>query len=321
MDKATDAAAESRAGFGAKGECIYLSKVSQICSDSLTSASPICRKSDQPTEGYDFHNHMMPYGPLGLHRPILLEILQSKLSSDCKIHTSKRLERYETSEKGSINLVFSDGSTVSADILYGPPTFSGTIAYGGGLQKAKFAERFPNHRALDHPKAWCGKNMHVVSHPVGPSIGIICYYSDPDTEGKPYEGALVADVAKEDVTKRFENWNRTCYRCSSVEVYNAWAVHVVKPLPCYVSGPVVLIGDAAHAMTPHQGVGGGQAIEDAHILGRLLAHSLTKTENIPAVLKLYEELRLTLTQEMVEKSRVNGMMYEFNHPLTAIAAQ
>ncbi|KAJ7215163.1 hypothetical protein C8J57DRAFT_1396941 [Mycena rebaudengoi] len=303
------------------------------------SRGPIFRKSDQPTEGYDFHDHMMPYGPLGLHRPTLLEILQSKLSPDCKIHTSKRLESYATSENGSVNLVFSGGSVGTADILVGadgvhsatrgsmfkslgdgykqyiPATFSGTIAYRGGMPKAKFAEAFPNHRALEYPKLWCGKNMHVVSHPLGPSIGMICYCSKPEMEGKPYDAPLVTDVATQDVAELFENWEPDLLPLiKGVESYNAWAIHVVNPLPCYVSSSVVLLGDAAHAMTPHQGVGGGQAIEDAHMLGRLLAHPLTRKEKIPSVLKLYEELRFSPTQDAAEKSRVNGTMYEFNHP-------
>ncbi|KAJ7080838.1 FAD/NAD-binding domain-containing protein [Mycena epipterygia] len=300
---------------------------------------PIFRKSDQPTEGYDFHDHMMPYGPLGLHRPTLLEILQSKLSTDCKIHTSKRLERYEVADDGSVSLIFSDGSRGVADVLVGADgvhsatrgsmfaslgdgyeqyiraTFSGTIAYRGALSKAKFAEAFPNHRALDHPKLWCGKNMHVVSHPLGPNIGMICYRSKPETEGKAYEEPLVTDVATQDVADLFKNWEPDLLPLiKSVDSYNAWAIHVVNPLPRYVSGSVVLIGDAAHAMTPHQGVGGGQAIEDAHILGRLLAHPLATKEKISAILKLYEDLRLSPTQEVAEKSRVNGTMYEFNHP-------
>ncbi|KAJ7464503.1 hypothetical protein FB451DRAFT_1263683 [Mycena latifolia] len=302
------------------------------------SRGPIFRKSDQPAEGYDFHDHMMPYGPLGIHRPTLLEILQSKLSTDCKIHTSKRLERYETSEDGSVTLVFSDSSTATADILVGadgvhsatrasmfkslgdgyeqyiPAVFSGTVAYRGAMSKAKFAEAFPDHRALDHPKLWCGKNMHVVSHPLGPMISMLCYCSTPDMEGKPYPGALVADVDTQDVCKRFENWEPDLLPLiQHVESYSAWAIHVVSPLPCYVSGSVVLVGDAAHAMTPHQGVGGGQAIEDAHILGRLLAHPLAAKRKIPAILKLYEDLRLSPTQAAAEKSRINGMMYEFNH--------
>ncbi|KAJ7110796.1 FAD/NAD(P)-binding domain-containing protein [Mycena crocata] len=303
------------------------------------SRGPIFRKSDQPTEGYEFHDHMMPYGPLGLHRPVFLEILQSKLSADCKIHTSKRLERYDMSGNGLVNLVFADGSVASADILIGADgvhsatrgsmfkafgdgyeqyisaTFSGTIAYRGGMPKAKLAEAFPNHRALEHPKLWCGKNMHVVSHPLGPSIGMICYVSQPEMEGKPYNGALVSDVATQDVANLFEKWEPDLLPLiKNVETYNAWAIHVVNSLPRYVSGPVALIGDAAHAMTPHQGVGGGQAIEDAHILGRLLAHPLANTDNIAAILKLYEELRLAPTQDAAEKSRINGTMYEFNHP-------
>ncbi|KAJ7644892.1 hypothetical protein FB45DRAFT_898914 [Roridomyces roridus] len=301
------------------------------------SRGPIFRKSDQPSEGFDFHDHMMPYGPLGLHRPTLLEILQSKISDDCKIHTSKRLEGYDTLENGVVNLIFSDGSTATADILvaadgvhsstraslfktlgeeqYIQPVFSGTIAYRGGFPKSKLAEAFPDHWAMNHPKVWCGKNMHVVSHPLGPSIGMICYVSIPEAEGAIYDGPLVREVPNEEVVRLFENWEPDLHPLiKSVESYSAWAIHVVKPLPTYVSGPVVLLGDAAHAMTPHQGVGGGQAIVDAHILGRLLAHPLTSKSNVSAVLDLYDSLRRPPTEEVTEKSRINGLMYEFNHP-------
>ncbi|KAF7350687.1 FAD NAD-binding domain-containing protein [Mycena sanguinolenta] len=300
------------------------------------SRGPIFRKSDQPMEGFDFHDHMMPYGPLSLHRPTFLEILQSKLSADCKIHTSKRLEKYTTSGKDSeVQLVFADGSIATADILVGAdgvhsatraslfasmgdgyeqyiqPIFSGTIAYRGSFPKAKLAEALPSDRV----KFWCGKNMHVVSHPLGPSIGMICYCSDPDAEGKPFNGPLVTEAATEDVVKRFANWEPDLRPLvQAAETYNAWAIHVVNPLPCYVSGSVVLIGDAAHAMTPHQGVGGGQAVEDAHILARLLSHPVTRKEHITGVLKLFEDLRLAPTQDAAEKSRMTGMMYEFSHP-------
>ncbi|KAJ7133826.1 hypothetical protein C8R46DRAFT_1362359 [Mycena filopes] len=299
----------------------------------------IFRKSDQPTEGFDFHDHTLPYGPLGLYRPTLLEILQSRLSPNCKIHTAKRLESYTTSPDGSVNIKFSDGSAATADILVGadgvhsatrrsmftalgagyeqyiPPVFSGRIAYRGSASKAKFGEAFPDHIALNHPKVWCGKNMHVVSHPLGPNIGMICYSTEPQLEGTPYTKPLVADVTTAEVVKLFEDWEPVLPPLiQAVETYNAWAIHVVKPLPCYAAGAAVLIGDAAHAMTPDQGVGGGQAIEDAHILGRLLAHPLTSKAKLPLVLKLYERLRLGPTQAAAEKSRVNGMMYEFHHP-------
>jgi salicylate hydroxylase len=41
---------------------------------------------------------------------------------------------------------------------------------------------------------------------------------------------------------------------------------------------------------------------------------LATKEKIPRILKLYEDLRLSRTQDAAEKSRINGLMYEFNHP-------
>lgn len=43
------------------------------------------------------------------------------------------------------------------------------------------------------------------------------------------------------------------------------------PIPRWHSGKLVLIGDAAHPMTPNLGQGGCQAIEDAVVLGHLLS--------------------------------------------------
>ncbi|KAG5222610.1 Salicylate hydroxylase [Salix suchowensis] len=72
--------------------------------------------------------------------------------------------------------------------------------------------------------------------------------------------------------------------------------------------------DKAHAMTPHQGVGGGQAIEDAHLFGRLLAHPKTTEDNLPIVPQIYQDIRLQFAQQKAERSRLNGLIYKFNHP-------
>jgi 2-polyprenyl-6-methoxyphenol hydroxylase-like FAD-dependent oxidoreductase len=45
---------------------------------------------------------------------------------------------------------------------------------------------------------------------------------------------------------------------------------VVLPPPWY-QGRVILIGDAAHASTPHLGQGAAMAVEDAVVLGELVA--------------------------------------------------
>lgn len=50
----------------------------------------------------------------------------------------------------------------------------------------------------------------------------------------------------------------------------------LPPLSRWWKGRVVLLGDAAHGMTPNLGQGGAQAIEDACVLARQLAHHDTR---------------------------------------------
>ena len=54
-----------------------------------------------------------------------------------------------------------------------------------------------------------------------------------------------------------------------------WAIADRAPLARWHDGPVVLLGDACHPMTPYMAQGAAQALEDAMILARCLdAHDL-----------------------------------------------
>ena len=64
-------------------------------------------------------------------------------------------------------------------------------------------------------------------------------------------------------------------------------------VPTWHRGPMVIIGDAAHAPSPTSGQGASMAAED----GVLLAKALRDTSSIPAALEAYERLR----RERVEK--------------------
>jgi 2-polyprenyl-6-methoxyphenol hydroxylase-like FAD-dependent oxidoreductase len=69
----------------------------------------------------------------------------------------------------------------------------------------------------------------------------------------------------------------------------------LAPLRRWWRGRVVLLGDAAHAMTPNLGQGGAQAIEDALVLADQLARSGTVQE----ALRAYQRLRRPRVQRMV----------------------
>ncbi|MDH6677841.1 2-polyprenyl-6-methoxyphenol hydroxylase-like FAD-dependent oxidoreductase [Rhodococcus sp. LBL1] len=83
-------------------------------------------------------------------------------------------------------------------------------------------------------------------------------------------------------------------------------------LPSFRQGRVLLLGDAAHAMTPNLGQGGGQAMEDAATLAallRTLAPQPTpdRTE-LETALTRYDRLRRPRTQKIAQRSRAIGTL-------------
>jgi hypothetical protein len=54
--------------------------------------------------------------------------------------------------------------------------------------------------------------------------------------------------------------------------------------------------------------------KDAFVLGRLLAHPLTTSDNVHAALKAYQDVRLPASHFVVRKSEDMGYMYEFDAP-------
>jgi 2-polyprenyl-6-methoxyphenol hydroxylase-like FAD-dependent oxidoreductase len=72
-----------------------------------------------------------------------------------------------------------------------------------------------------------------------------------------------------------------------------------EPIRDWGSGPVTLLGDAAHPMLPHAGQGAAQALEDAVALGLVLRDA----ENVSAALRKYERVRARRTASIVKFGR------------------
>jgi 2-polyprenyl-6-methoxyphenol hydroxylase-like FAD-dependent oxidoreductase len=71
------------------------------------------------------------------------------------------------------------------------------------------------------------------------------------------------------------------------------------PIEDWGSGPVTLLGDAAHPMLPHTGQGAAQALEDAVALGLVLS----ETREIPEALRRYERIRSRRSGAILKQGR------------------
>ncbi|GAA5163652.1 MULTISPECIES: FAD-dependent monooxygenase [Amycolatopsis] len=82
------------------------------------------------------------------------------------------------------------------------------------------------------------------------------------------------------------------------------------PLPAYTHGNVVLLGDAAHAVTPDLGQGACQAIEDAVTLAAAL-----RSAPVPDALARYDRERLPRTRKIARTARRKGRVSVSPSPL------
>ena len=85
----------------------------------------------------------------------------------------------------------------------------------------------------------------------------------------------------------------------------------LKPLHRWWREACVLLGDAAHAMTPNLGQGGGQAIEDAWALARHLAAPVAPAE----AFSKYQDERMKRAQHIVKIAWMIGQTAHWTHPV------
>lgn len=120
-------------------------------------------------------------------------------------------------------------------------------------------------------------------------------------------------------TKTTESWSATgdlAEMLSCFEDFPNWVLDLMKlgkdiklwqlrdqdPLPSYIKGRTVLIGDAAHAMTPHQAQGCTQAVEDAEGL-RLLNDIGVTRENVGKALVDFDSVRRPRASQIQDNTR------------------
>ncbi|WP_165777393.1 FAD-dependent monooxygenase [Amycolatopsis antarctica] len=121
------------------------------------------------------------------------------------------------------------------------------------------------------------------------------------------------------VRVRFAGWHSPIRECIEATRADAVIRHdiydLARPLDSFVRGRTLLLGDAAHAMTPNLGQGAGQGIEDAATLVLLLRD--VSTSELDSVLARYNDLRRKRTATILQRSRMAGRVAQVANPLAA----
>jgi len=241
-----------------------------------------------------------------------------------------------TAGASAVELVFADGSRVTADgvvgadgvhsrvreILLGPerPIFTGRVAH-----RTVFPAALLGDFAVDTCTKWWGPDRHIVVYPVNPrrdEIYFVTSVPDPnwDIESWSQRGEMPEVI--EALAGFHPDVQRLLAACPQV---HKWALFERDPLPRWSEGAIVLLGDACHPMTPYMAQGAANALEDAAVLSRCLTEAVE-----PAIaFKRYEATRLERTARIQLTSRQNtwgkqagdpSWVYGYNAWATPIAA-
>jgi salicylate hydroxylase len=208
---------------------------------------------------------------------------------------------------------FDNGTSISADALigadgihsvvrhalFGPekPRFTGCVAHRGLVPSDRLT-----HLGLElTTQIWMGPGRHFVHYFV--SAGSLVNFVAITEEDSWQRESWVDRGEVTDVLAAFRGWhNQVLSIIGSADETYKWALFDRSPLSRWSVERVTLLGDSCHPMLPFMGQGAAQAIEDAATLRGCL---LKFPSDVPAALRLYEQLRLPRASRLQGMSETN----------------
>lgn len=234
-----------------------------------------------------------------------------------------------------VEITFADNTTATADLLIGSDgihsevrkqfisgkaLYSGKIAYRGIVPIAALPKETWPGRSWS--VIWMARHKHFLVFPISQSksLNIVAFISKREDEIPDLRESWTSTCDRSELEADFGDCEETVQKIIALmdERPSKWRINDHEPVSQwnFLDGKVVLLGDACHATTPHQGAGAGQAVEDGYILSKALADWLASGRKQPLQnwMQLYQEIRLPRAQKVVTTSRQAGALYEFESP-------
>jgi salicylate hydroxylase len=162
---------------------------------------------------------------------------------------------------------------------------------------------------------WLSAEAHVVHYPVrgGSEIAVVVIAREPGARaGRGWDSHADAERLQRRLAPFHASLREVLTPPTAAWPWREWTLHTLAPLPTWVGGRIVLLGDAAHPMLPYLAQGGAVALEDAVTL----AHCLATAADPVAALGRFETLRAARARRVQAASLRQGRIYHLVPPLS-----
>src|SRR4051812_25491754 len=256
-----------------------------------------------------------PY--FGIHRADLQRTLSGAFGVE-NLHLGCRLGNI-VEDASSVVLEFANGRVEHADIVVGADgvrstvrrwvtgadesVYSGTSAFRG-IVPTNNLPSLPDPYAIQF---WMGPDAHLLHYAIGGAGESVNFFAVVETPRIWLHEGSVAQVHEDVPVASFRGWHPAVTEMiRAAESPIRWGLFTVRPLLRWYRGRVVILGDAAHGMLPHQGQGANTSIEDAFALARFLAE--TEQDDLDTTFSRYQSMRRGRTRAIQRSSWVTSSL-------------
>ncbi len=241
-----------------------------------------------------------------------------------KMSFGKKLAGLSTGEQGVI-ATFEDGTTAEGSFLVGcdgvhsrtrklfnpnapTPQYTGLISTGGFAQHSSFPPTPDTMHFIFGKRAFFGYHIS--------SSGEMYWFVNFSQRSAPARGdvdMIVSDEWQERMLDLFRGdlpLISEMIRATESPIIG-YPIYDISTQPIWQKGPVVLVGDAIHAVSPGAGQGASLAVEDALVL----AKCLRDREDYALAFATYERLRRARVEHMVKYGRSLGQAKIMTNPI------
>ncbi len=189
------------------------------------------------------------------------------------------------------------------------PLFSGRVAFRATVESQALAERWRANEVTLR----LGAKAHLVQYPLrGGSIVNLVAVIESAWRGEDGEQPWDGAADRPALERAFRGWSQEARALiGAAGEWRAWPLFFRPPIAQFSLGPIALIGDAAHPMTPFLAQGAAQAIEDAGALARRLGASA----GVGAALAAYSGDRVARATRVQRDAIAQGRIYHMSGAL------